>query len=67
VQRSAIVTGVIAAVVVGIDYSSLEDRIHAATQASNLISASIGVGVWTIFVGAAFAVAGGLSLRGLSH
>jgi hypothetical protein len=67
VQRSAIVTGVIAAVVVGIDYSTLEDRIRAATQATNLISASIGVGVWTVFVGAAFAVAGGLSLRGLSH
>src|SRR5205823_1319260 len=63
VQRSPIVAGIAAGVVMGIDTGQLVDRIHAVQTASSLATASLGAGVYAVFVGAGLSVLGGLSLR----
>lgn len=60
---SAIVTGALTGLVAVGAYSSAQDRIASATAESDLIVASVGAGIWTLFVGAAFAIAGGLFAR----
>ena len=63
---AAIVTGALTGLVAIGGYSSVQDRIADATAESNLIVASVGAGIWTLFVGAAFAIVGGWLARNRS-
>jgi hypothetical protein len=51
-----------AAVVAGIDLADINNRIETAQGASALVQASVGVGIWAIFVGAGLSVIGSLSI-----
>jgi hypothetical protein len=62
-QRSSIVTGIITVIVAVADYFNVQQRIQDAQDQSELIAASIGTGIWTLFVGAALAIAGGVLIR----
>jgi hypothetical protein len=59
-QRSPIVTGVITGIVAIINYSSVQQRIADVREESELIAASVGAGIWTLFVGAVLAIVGGV-------
>jgi hypothetical protein len=62
-QRSSIVTGVITGAVAIYDYNEVQDRITQAKAQSDLIIASVGGGMWALFVGAALAIIGGVLIR----
>jgi hypothetical protein len=63
-QGSAVLTGLIAGGVMAANYSDLGGRVDRfSAQSGNVGTAGIGVGFWTIIVGAAFAVIGGLAIR----
>lgn len=62
-QLSAVVTGVLTGLLAIAAYSSVQERIETAKGESDLIVASVGSGIWTLFVGAAFAIAGGVFAR----
>lgn len=66
-QVSAIIVGLIAGAVVFVNHSDLSMRVDSfAGEGGGLGTASIGVGFWTIVVGTAFTVVGGVVLRGRS-
>jgi len=62
-QLLPIATGILTGLIAVSAYSSVQDRIDRVTAESNLVAASVGPGIWTLFVGAAFAIAGGLFAR----
>jgi hypothetical protein len=62
-QLLPVATGVLTVMVAVAAYGGAEDRIRTAKEQSDLIVASIGAGIWTLFVGAAFAVVGGFLSR----
>jgi len=65
-NRSPIILGAIAALIVGIDLPDILNRIHTAEEASPVVTASVGSGVWTVFVGAALTLVGGLQARSIA-
>jgi hypothetical protein len=62
-QRSSIVTGVITGAVAIYDYVEVQRRIEDVKEQSELISASVGAGIWTLIVGAILAIVGGVVVR----
>jgi hypothetical protein len=66
-NRSAIVTGIVTGIVAGVAYSDAQQRVEAARSESELIIASVGAGIWALFVGAALAIAGGVLSRKVSR
>ena len=64
-QRSSIVTGIITAIVAVVDYNSVQERIEEVKGQSELVVGTVGTGIWTLFVGAALAITGGLLTRKL--
>jgi hypothetical protein len=62
-QVAAIPIGILTVVVAVNAYSGAEDRIASVQAASSLAAASIGAGIYVLFVGAAFAIAGGWFAR----
>ena len=66
-QRSAIVTGVIAILICANRYSALNNLVNSATSASHgLATASISYGFWILGLGGAVAIAAGFILRSKS-
>lgn len=63
IQRSPIVLGLAAGLVLVNRVPSINDLAHNVEGASSLLSAGIGYGVWVTGVGAALAVAAGFALR----
>jgi hypothetical protein len=57
-----ILCAVAAGVVAGLDYSDVQGRVQVAEAASSLVSASVGAGLWSIFVGAVMTGIGGAGL-----
>jgi hypothetical protein len=62
-QMSAVVTGILTGCVAIVAYNNVQDRIETVKGQSDLVAASVGAGIWTLFVGAAFAIAGGWFAR----
>jgi hypothetical protein len=62
-QRSSIVTGVITGAVAIYDYVEVQRRIEDVKEQTELISASVGAGIWTLIVGAILAIVGGMVVR----
>jgi hypothetical protein len=62
-QRSSIVTGAITGAVAIYDYVEVQRRIEDVKEQSELISASVGAGIWTLIVGAILAIVGGVVVR----
>jgi hypothetical protein len=57
-----IILGLIGGVVMAIDLGEINDRINTAKSQSDLIVASVGAGVFVVFVGAALAIGGAILL-----
>jgi hypothetical protein len=64
-QRSSIATGVITGVVAIYDYVDVQRRIEDVKEQTDLVSASVGAGIWTLIVGAILAIVGGMVVRNL--
>jgi hypothetical protein len=62
-QRSSIVTGVITGAVAIYDYVDVQRRIEDVKEQTELVSASVGAGIWTLIVGAILAIVGGVVVR----
>jgi hypothetical protein len=62
-QNSPIVTGVVCGGLGIYDYIQVSNRVKDAQAASSLVSASVGAGLYLVFVGAGLAVVGGIVLR----
>jgi hypothetical protein len=63
VQRSSIVTGGVTFLIAAIDYADAASRVRAASsRLSEVGAASVGPGLWTLFLGAIIAVVGGFVL-----
>jgi hypothetical protein len=67
VLRLSIITGVITVVVAILAYNQAQDKISGAKQAagefSGMFIANVGAGIYVLFVGAGFAILGGLLVR----
>jgi RNA polymerase subunit RPABC4/transcription elongation factor Spt4 len=61
VQNSPVVAALVAAVFLGLDYSSIHDWVTKVTSSSSVL-ASVGIGYWLCCVGALVALGGGLGL-----
>ena len=59
----AAVLGAIAAVAAFVDYNDAQDRVRTANATSNLVHASVGVGLWLTLAGAVALVVGALHTR----
>ena len=55
--------GAIAAVIAFADYNDAQDRVRRANETSNLVHASVGVGLWLTLAGAVSLVVGALHTR----
>jgi hypothetical protein len=62
-QRSSIATGIITGAVAIYDYVDVQRRIQDVKEQTELISASVGAGIWTLIVGAILAIVGGVLVR----
>jgi hypothetical protein len=62
-QRSSIVTGLITGAVAVYDYIDVQRRIEDVKEQTEVVSASVGAGLWTLIVGAILAIVGGLVVR----
>jgi hypothetical protein len=58
-----IMIGVLTGLIAAYAYNDVQGRIHSVTAESDLVTASVGMGIYTLFVGAGFAIAGGLFVR----
>lgn len=63
IQRSAIITGVVAGGVVLLNLGAMQHYVQTVRAASTLASANLGYGLWLLLLGCALAVIGGLVLR----
>jgi hypothetical protein len=66
IQRSTIVVGLAAGVVILLEVPSINNLAHRVESASSFVSAGIGYGLWVAGAGAALAVVAGFVLRGSS-
>jgi hypothetical protein len=62
-QRSSIITGIITGAVEIFDYVDVQRRIEDVKEQTELVSASVGAGIWTLIVGAVLAIVGGVVVR----
>jgi hypothetical protein len=62
-QRSSIATCIITGAVAIYDYVDVQRRIQDVKEQTELISASVGAGIWTLIVGAILAIVGGVLVR----
>jgi hypothetical protein len=62
-QRSSIATGIITGAVAIYDYVDVQRRIQDVKEQTELISASVGAGIWTLIVSAILAIVGGVLVR----
>jgi hypothetical protein len=63
VQRSPIITGIVAASVVLLNIGAMQHYVQTVRAASTATVASLGFGLWLLFLGCALAIIGGLVLR----
>lgn len=64
-QRSTIVTGILTGVGVIYEHVDISDRISRISEdTEGIATASIGSGIWTLYVGAVLAIVAGFILRG---
>jgi hypothetical protein len=63
VQRSSIITGVVAAALVALNIPTLEHYVQTVQATSALAQASLGYGLWLVFIGCALSITGGLVVR----
>jgi hypothetical protein len=64
-QRSSIATGIITGAVAIYDYVDVQRRIEQVKEQTELVSASVGAGIWTLIVGAILSIVGGMVVRNL--